>query len=186
MATGPKNGGRKERPPRQKSQKKACMKVAKVAQFGSFTVRMEPGQIASFKGWPPLETPSTPTAQANNRPPPEIPDHELLRCIGRGSYGAVWLARNMFGVYRAVKIVFRASFTDQHPFDRELKGIRKFEPVSRSHEGFVDVLQVGNNKAQGYFYYVMELGDDQALGKQLDPERYSPKTLGKEITLHGR
>src|ERR1043165_8241504 len=147
---------------------------------------MEPGQIASFKGWPPLETPSTPTAQANNRPPPEIPDHELLRCIGRGSYGAVWLARNMFGVYRAVKIVFRASFTDQHPFDRELKGIRKFEPVSRSHEGVVCVLQVGNNKAQGYFYYVMELGDDQALGQQIDPERYSPKTLGKEITLHGR
>ena len=33
----------------------------------------------------------------------DIPDHELLRCIGRGSYGEVWLARNMMGTYRAVK-----------------------------------------------------------------------------------
>src|SRR5690348_290415 len=78
-------------------------------------------------------------------PPPVIPDHELLRCIGRGSYGTVWLARNMMGMYRAVKIVYRNSFTDQRPFERELSGIRKFEPISRSHEGFVDVLQVGIN-----------------------------------------
>ena len=27
-----------------------------------------------------------------------IPDHQLLRCIGSGSYGEVWLARNMMGV----------------------------------------------------------------------------------------
>ena len=28
---------------------------------------------------------------------PQIPDHELLRRIGRGSYGEVWLARNVMG-----------------------------------------------------------------------------------------
>src|SRR5437773_359154 len=80
--------------------------------------------------------------------PVAIADHQLLRCIGRGSYGEVWLARNMMGVYRAVKIIFRKSFQHQRPFERELSGIRKFEPVSRSHEGFVDVLQVGINEEQ--------------------------------------
>src|SRR6266436_151830 len=89
-----------------------------------------------------------------------VPDHELIRCIGRGSYGEVWLARNMMGLYRAVKVVYRKSFKDERPFERELTGIRKFEPISRSHEGFVDVLQVGINQGQGYFYYIMELGDD--------------------------
>src|SRR5262249_19911439 len=89
-----------------------------------------------------------------------IPEHELLRCIGQGSYGQVWLARTAMGIYRAVKIVFRRSFHNHRPFERELSGIRKFEPISRSHEGFIDVLQVGINEAEEYFYYVMELGDD--------------------------
>ncbi|MDB6067234.1 MAG: hypothetical protein JWR26_3442 [Pedosphaera sp.] len=120
------------------------------------------------------------------RPPFVIPDHELIRCIGRGSYGEVWLARNMMGVHRAVKIVYRKSFKDDRPFERELSGIRKFEPISRSHEGFVDVLHVGINEGQGCFYYVMELGDDQTSGQQVDPDSYLPKTLGKQISLQGK
>jgi serine/threonine protein kinase len=63
------------------------------------------------------------------------------------------------GTYRAVKVVYRKSFADQRPFEREVSGIRKFEPISRSHEGFVDVLHVGINEEHGYFYYVMELAD---------------------------
>jgi WD40 repeat protein len=90
------------------------------------------------------------------------------------------------GVYRAVKIVHRSAFEDIKPFERELSGIRKFEPISRSHEGFVDVLQVGIGQQEEYFYYVMELGDDQHLGQQIDPEHYTPKTLAKEITSSGR
>ena len=123
---------------------------------------------------------------SDNLPPASIPDHQLLRCIGRGSYGAVWLARNSMGIYRAVKIVYRKSFDDQRPFDRELSGIRKFEPVSRSHQGFVDVLHVGINQQEGYFYYVMELGDDRASGQNIDPDNYSPQTLDKQIAAHGK
>ncbi len=124
--------------------------------------------------------------KSDKLPPASIPDHQLLRCIGRGSYGAVWLARNSMGIYRAVKIVYRKSFDDQRPFDRELSGIRKFEPVSRSHEGFVDVLHVGINRQDGYFYYVMELGDDRASGQNIDPDNYSPRTLDKQIAAHGK
>ena len=39
-----------------------------------------------------------------------VPDHELIQVIGRGSYGEVWLARNLMGVYRAVKVVYRKTF----------------------------------------------------------------------------
>jgi WD40 repeat protein len=88
-----------------------------------------------------------------------VPDHELIRCIGRGSYGEVWLAYNVMGTYRAVKIVYRSSFENDRPFEREFSGIQKFEPISRTHEGLVDILQVGKNEAEGYFYYVMELAD---------------------------
>src|SRR5437016_3755523 len=71
-----------------------------------------------------------------------IPDHQLLRCIGRGSYGEVWLARNVLGDYRAVKIVYREKFADDRPFEREFEGIRNFEPISRTHESQVDILHV--------------------------------------------
>src|SRR5260370_4351867 len=125
-------------------------------------------------------------AQGDSAPPVCIPDHELVRCIGRGSYGEVWLARNIMGVYRAVKIIYRKSFYSTRPFERELSGIRKFEPLSRSHKGFIAVLHVGMNEEQGYFYYLMELGDDQASRQTVDPESYSPKTLAQEVSVHGR
>ena len=87
--------------------------------------------------------------QPTESPPSiDIPNHQLLRCIGRGSYGEVWLARSSMGMYRAVKIVYRSSFDSARPFERELSGIRKFEPISRSHEGFMDVLHVGMDDAR--------------------------------------
>ena len=43
-------------------------------------------------------------------PVPRVPDHELLRPIGGGSYGEVWLARSVMGTYRAVKVVYRKTF----------------------------------------------------------------------------
>src|SRR5439155_21604481 len=110
----------------------------------------------------------------STRAPPQIPDHTLLRCIGRGSYGEVWLARNVMGTYRAVKIIDARNFEDPRPFDREFHGIQKFEPISRSHDGLVDILQVGRNDAAEYFYYVMELADDLASGQEIVPEKYEP------------
>ena len=94
--------------------------------------------------------------------PPSIPDHTLRRIIGRGAYGEVWLARNVMGAPRAVKIVWRRQFESDRPYEREFDGIQRYEPVSRSEDGLVHVLHVGRNDAEGYFYYVMELADSAA------------------------
>ena len=117
---------------------------------------------------------------------PSIPDLELLRCIGRGSYGEVWLARNILATYRAVKIVHRRAFQDEAAFEREFSGLQRFEPISREHTGFVAILHVGRNRADGFFYYLMELADDDSNGSEIDPDRYVPKTLSSELARCGR
>jgi serine/threonine protein kinase len=144
---------------------------------------------------------------AEDGPPPVVPDYQLLRRIGRGSYGEVWLARSASGVCRAVKVVYRKTFEHDRPFERELSGILKFEPVSRTHASQVNILSVGRNETDGYFYYVMELADDSNAegrvrnaesvtnsggvarpmeGGQLDPQTYEPRTLKLELVQHGR
>src|SRR5689334_8951156 len=115
-----------------------------------------------------------------------VPDHELLRLIGNGSYGQVWLARNTLGNFRAVKLVYECTFRHKRPFEREFNGVQKFEPISRSHEGLMDILQVGRNDAAGYFYCVMELADDARNGQAIDPNDYVPRTLAHDITGHKR
>ena len=128
--------------------------------------------------------------------PPIIPDHTLLRPIGRGAYGEVWLARNVMGVLRAVKIVERRHFNSSRPYEREFAGIQRYEPVSRLTDGLVHVLHVGRNEAEGYFYYVMELADAVPTGEPAasnasgnkeretqkpNAEDYSPRTLRSDL-----
>jgi len=117
-----------------------------------------------------------------------VPDHELLRLIGKGSYGEVWLARNIMGVWRAVKVVTRAAFDSDRPFERELAGIQRYEPISRTGEGLVPILHVGGLRDKGYFYYVMELADasQPADPAPFDPASYKPRTLRSDLRRQGR
>jgi WD40 repeat protein len=119
-------------------------------------------------------------------PKPVIPDHTLVRLIGRGSYGDVWLARNLTGAYRAVKVLYQQRFEDAKPFEREFSGILRYEPISRSHDSQVDILHVGRNDEAGCFYYIMELADDLVRGQDIVPESYHPRTLRSEIRKRQR
>jgi serine/threonine protein kinase len=124
--------------------------------------------------------------------PPVISDHELVRRIGRGSYGEVWLASCVVGALRAVKIVYRSRFRDARPYEREFCGILRVEPLSRLYEGLVDILHVGRHEPEGYFYYVMELADDAsdapAFGADFSRHiaEYRPRTLASELKCRGR
>jgi eukaryotic-like serine/threonine-protein kinase len=118
--------------------------------------------------------------------PPPIPDHVLLRRIGAGSYGEVWLAKNVLGAYRAVKIVHRATFPSERPYEREFEGIRNYEPISRTHAGLVNVLHVGRDALAECFFYVMEVADDMTGKPVSNPDTYLPRTLHAELKKRGR
>ena len=144
-----------------------------------------------------------------------VPEHQLLRQIASGAYGQVWLARNQLGAFRAVKIVRRVHFDHERPFEREFAGIKAFEPISRGHDSFVHLMQVGRDDEAGFFYYVMELADaldertsnldhskeagnrqpellsltGQAQDRILDArqwDQYVPRTLDSELKHRGR
>src|SRR5688500_4201725 len=104
------------------------------------------------------------------------PEFNILNFIGRGSYGDVHLANDPAGNLWAVKIVYRASFSEERPYLREFKGVRAYVPVSLASDHLLKILYVGQREEQGCFYYIMELADDLQNGRQIDPSTYACKS----------
>ena len=115
-----------------------------------------------------------------------IPNYELIRSIGQGAYGEVWLARGEIGGHHAVKVIHKRTFSDRSPFEREYRGILQYTPISRTHHGLVPILHVGRNNAAGFFYYVMELADCIHSGRNIVAASYTARTLAYELDTRGR
>jgi formylglycine-generating enzyme required for sulfatase activity len=111
---------------------------------------------------------------------PQIPDHDLIRSIGRGAYGEIWLATTLTGAFRAVKVLSPDPETSYREFD----GLRTFEPISRHHPGFVNIYHVG--QGDGFLYYTMEVADDWVSGQKIDPLNYRPRTLASDMQTDRR
>jgi hypothetical protein len=114
-----------------------------------------------------------------------VPDHQLIKMIGGGAYGQVWLARNAIGTFHAVKILQRSTFADERPYEREFQGIQRFMPISRQHPGLVNILHVGRNDAAGFMYCVMEAADDETSAQRINPQHYVPRSVAREVAVQG-
>lgn len=85
-------------------------------------------------------------------------------------------------MYRAVKVVRREDFEYERTFEREFEGIQRYEKVSQDHPGLVDVLHVGRDRQAGFYYYVMELADDEGgTYDEIDEASYRPRTLISDL-----
>ncbi|MCC7290746.1 MAG: serine/threonine protein kinase [Phycisphaerales bacterium] len=105
---------------------------------------------------------------------PSIPGYRMVRRIGQGAFGEVWLAEEVLtGMQRAIKLLPRGVTTletsgdagSEHATsssggpatDRELAGIRLYQEVAAGHPALVQIYHVG--EVDGGFFYAMELAD---------------------------
>jgi serine/threonine protein kinase len=110
-------------------------------------------------------------------PPPEVPDFELLRQVGRGGFGEVWLARNLAtGHLRAIKVIPLQKGGKVDPAGREITSLTRLEAnVRQKHPNLLDIQHVG--RTEKHLFYVMEPADDVAGGRPQATETYQGATL---------
>ncbi|MCH7701038.1 MAG: protein kinase [Planctomycetes bacterium] len=109
---------------------------------------------------------------------PVIPGYELIKVIGGGTFGTVWMAKEeVTGIRRAVKVLDKG---DERLAQRDIDGVRCFQEVSQNHPHLLPILIVG--KTPEYYYYAMELADNAT--RVLDA--YNPLTLRVKIQRTGR
>jgi len=89
---------------------------------------------------------------------------ELLRQIGKGGFGEVWLARNQTtGGLRAVKIVPLRGTGSVDPAGREIVSLSRLEQTARVRDpNLVTIHHVGRTAA--YLFYIMDTADDVSGG----------------------
>lgn len=131
--------------------------------------------------------------------PPLVPNHRLFRCIGRGSFGEVWLALDAMKKWTAVKVVYIGSGDRARAFDQEFAGLKHYDELANTDGSLMPIRNVGRDEERGIFYYSMELADDVRTRAPLkrvggaDPSdaarlsaAYEPWTLSTELRLHHR
>lgn len=113
--------------------------------------------------------------------PPEVPDFELIRPIGRGGFGEVWLATNRTtGHLRAIKIISLQGPDQVDPAAREIASLTRLEAnLGRHHPNLLSIHHVG--KSDEYLFYVMDPADDIEGGPAVDRSDYRPATLQSRL-----
>ncbi len=121
------------------------------------------------------------TSTGGDGSPIDIPEYELLRIIGEGGFGQVWLAKNRTtGRLRAVKLVplGRSDGTDRA--GREIMSLTRLEANLRHHHAnLLPIHHVG--KTAEFLYYVMDLADDVSGKPATDGSDYRPASLESRL-----
>lgn len=101
----------------------------------------------------------------------------LVREIGHGAYGTVYLAERRDGERAAVKVCRRDAIGEER-YERELRGAKLYSAIP-PQEGLVHMRElVGESWG---FYAVMDLADDEFGDGRAAPAEYRPKTLARVI-----
>ena len=108
---------------------------------------------------------------------PEIPDVDLVRRIGQGGFGEVWLTKNRTtGQLRAVKLVPLRRSGPVDSAGREITSIIRLEEnVKVRHPNLLVIHHAG--KTGEHFFYIMDPADDLAGGPASLEPGYRPATL---------
>jgi serine/threonine protein kinase len=117
----------------------------------------------------------------NAQPVPEIPDYELIRPIGEGGFGRVWLATNRItGHLRAVKVIPLHGSTRTGAAGREIMSITRLEANMRSQAAnLLHIHHVGKTNTD--LFYVMDLADDVTGCPPSNDPNYQPATLKNRL-----
>ena len=109
--------------------------------------------------------------------PPQVPDFDLLRPVGQGGFGEVWLAINRTtGCLRAVKMIPLRQAGHADPAAREITSLARLETrLDRQHPNLMTIHHVG--KTADYLFYVMDAADDARGGAASNTPDYRPATL---------
>ena len=91
---------------------------------------------------------------------PLVPNHTLLRRIGKGSYGEVWLALDMMNRWTAIKLIRWSTEDDGHAYKQELRGLYLYSDIAGLQATLMPISNIGTIESEGLLYYCMELADD--------------------------
>lgn len=102
-------------------------------------------------------------SQASAQPPAKVPGYEILRCLGTGAYGSVWLATEKnTGKQVAIKFYTHRRGLDWSLLNREVEKLA----VLYTSRDIIGLLQVGWDADPPY--YVMEYLQNGSLSRLLE------------------
>ncbi|GAF81121.1 unnamed protein product, partial [marine sediment metagenome] len=118
---------------------------------------------------------------SNDPTPPQVSDFDLIRIIGEGGFGRVWLATSQAtGRLRAVKVISLHGAGSTDPAGREISSITRLEAnLGRQHPNLLNIHHVG--KTPEHLFYVMDLADDVAGGPGSADAGYRPSSLQSRL-----
>ena len=135
-----------------------------------------------------MSDPTATTRSDDAGPRPQVPDFELIRPIGRGGFGQVWLAANRTtGQLRAVKVIplrpagrAGSAAEPRSAAGREIHSLTRLEAnLGRRHANLMAIHHVG--KTEQFLFYVMTAADDVS-GEAVSREpSYRPATLESRL-----
>jgi eukaryotic-like serine/threonine-protein kinase len=107
----------------------------------------------------------------------KVPDVDLIRPVGSGGFGQVWMATNRTtGKLLAVKVIALQQTGETAAAAREINSLVRLEANVRcEHPNLLQIHHVG--KTASHLFYVMDLADDAAGGPASDRPDYRPATL---------